>query len=110
EMMPLGTSAAWLANTYINDDSARLEAAFTEKQLAQLNEFVEQAKLYDGQPMSEASARAIALLKLGTSMPAPKDPAKLKQLTELATGLNQAYGAGAYCTGEGENQVCKQIG
>ncbi len=110
EMMPLGTSAAWLANTYINDDTALLEATFTEKQLGQLNEFVEQAKQYDGQPMSEASARAIALLKLGTSMPAPKDPAKLKKLTELATGLNQAYGQGSYCTGEGESQVCKQIG
>ena len=110
EMMPEGTSAAWLSQTYINDDTARISAAYSEKQLAKLNEFVEQAKQYDGQPMSEASARAIALLKLGTSMPAPRDPAKLKQLTEIATRLDQTYGAGSYCTGEGENQVCKQIG
>ena len=110
EMMPEGTSAAWLSQTYISDDTARIAAAYSEKQLGQLNEFVEQAKQYDGQPMSEASARAIALLKLGTSMPAPRDPAKLKQLTELATGLDQAYGSGAYCTGEGEEKVCRQIG
>ncbi|WP_425511241.1 M2 family metallopeptidase [Pseudomarimonas salicorniae] len=110
EMMPAGTSAAWLSQTYINDDTARLAAAYSEKQLAQLNEFVEQAKQYEGQPMSESTARAIALLKLGTSMPAPKDPAKLKRLTELATGLDQAYGSGSYCTGEGEEQVCRQIG
>lgn len=110
EMMPAGTSAAWLSQTYINDDTARIAAAYSEKQLAQLNEFVEQAKQYNGQPLSESSARAIALLKLGTSMPAPRDPAKLKQLTEIATRLDQAYGAGAYCTGEGDNKVCRQIG
>jgi peptidyl-dipeptidase A len=110
EMMPAGTSAAWLSQTYINEDTARLAAAYSEKQLAQLNAFVEEAKAFEGQPMSEASKRAIALLKLSTSMPAPRDPAKLKQLTELATGLDQAYGAGTYCTGEGEQKVCRQIG
>jgi peptidyl-dipeptidase A len=110
EMMPQGTSAAWLSQTYINDDTARLAAAYSEKQLAQLNTFVEEAKAFEGQPMSEASKRAIALLKLSTSMPAPRDPAKLKQLTEIATGLDQAYGSGTYCTGEGEQKVCRQIG
>lgn len=110
EMMPEGTSAAWLSQTYINDDTARLAAAYSEKQLAKLNEFVEQAKAFEGQPMSESSKRAIALLKLSTSMPAPRDPAKLKKLTEIATGLDQAYGSGSYCTGEGEQKVCRQIG
>ncbi|MFA5683718.1 MAG: M2 family metallopeptidase [Lysobacteraceae bacterium] len=110
EMMPEGGSAAWLSQTYINDDTARLASAYNEKQLAQLNEFVEQAQAFDGQPMSAASARAIALLKLGTSMPAPRDPVKLKKLSELATGLDQAYGAGSYCTGEGDKKVCRQIG
>lgn len=110
EQMPLSTSSSWLAQTFINDDTARVASDYSARQLAQLNEFVEQARQYDGQPMSEETARAIALLKLGTSMPAPRDPARLKELTEIATRMDQMYGAGTYCTGEGEEKVCRQIG
>lgn len=104
------TSAAWLSQTYINDDTARLAAAYSEKQLGMLNGFVEQAQQYAGTEMDPATARAVALLKLQTSMPAPRDPAKLKELTTIATGLDQAYGSGQYCVGEGEQQKCRQIG
>ncbi len=110
EMFEENTSAAWLSQTYINEDTARIAAAYNERQLAKLNEFLTQAKQYEGQPMSDATKRALALLKLQTPMPAPRDPAKLKQLTTIATELDQAYGAGKYCTGEGEQQVCQQIG
>src|SRR5690606_6375029 len=68
------------------------------------------AKQFEGQPMSEDSARAIALLKLMTSMPAPRDPAKLAELTRIAAKMEGAYGAGTYCTGEGASKTCRQLG
>lgn len=34
-------------------------------------------------------------------MPAPKDPKKLEELTQLATRMEGMYGAGSYCSGEG---------
>ncbi|WP_447730736.1 M2 family metallopeptidase [Pseudoxanthomonas suwonensis] len=104
------TSAQWLSSTYINEDSQRVAAKANERALAQLNAWIEEAKQFEGQPMSEDSARAIALLKLMTSMPAPRDPAKLAELTRIAAKMEGAYGAGTYCTGEGASKTCRQLG
>ncbi|MCR6687413.1 M2 family metallopeptidase [Pseudoxanthomonas sp.] len=104
------TSAQWLSSTYINDDSQRIAAKANERALAQLNVWIEEARKFEGQPMSEDSKRALALLKLMTSMPAPKDPAKLSELTTIAARMEGAYGAGSYCTGEGATRTCRQLG
>ena len=103
-------SAQWLSNTYINSDSEMLAAKANERWLTQLNVWIEQAKRFDGQQLSPETSRAIKLIKLWTAMPAPKDPAKLEELTKLATRMEGMYGAGSYCTGEGEAKVCRDIG
>ena len=108
--MPEMTSAQWLSSTYINDDSQRVAAKANERALAQLNEWIEQAKQFEGQQMSEDSRRTLALLKLATAMPAPRDPAKLTELTTIAARMEGAYGAGSYCTGEGTTRKCRQLG
>ena len=107
---PENSSAQWLSSTYINDDSQRLAAKANERYLTQLNGWIEQAKKFEGQKMSPATARAIHLLKLQTSMPAPKDPAKLAELTQISTRMEGMYGAGEYCTGEGDARQCRQLG
>ena len=107
---PEMTSAQWLSSTYINDDSQRVAAKANERALAQLNAWIEEAKKFEGQPMSEDSKRALALLKLMTAMPAPKDPAKLSELAGIAAKMEGDYGAGTYCTGEGEAKQCRQLG
>ena len=75
DLTPELTSAAWLGATYISDDSQRLEAAANERWLSKNNEFVEQAKTYDPAGLTPATARALHLLKVSASMPAPRDPA-----------------------------------
>jgi peptidyl-dipeptidase A len=110
EMYPEMTAAQWLSSTYINDDSQLLAAKGNERYLTQLNSWIEQAKKFEGQQMSPETARAIQLLKLATAMPAPKDPAKLAELTQIATRMEGTYGAGTYCTGEGEAKKCRQLG
>ena len=47
------------------------------------------------------TARAIELLKLSTSEPAPNDDAKRKELAEITTKLAGLYGAGKYCPNDG---------
>ena len=84
---PEMTSAQWLSSTYINSDSERIAAKANERSLTQLNSWIEQAAKFDGKPMSEDSKRAIHLLKLMSSMPAPRDPAKLAELTQIATRM-----------------------
>lgn len=109
-MYPEMTSAQWLASTYINPDSERIAAKSNERWMTVLNGWIEQAGKYDGQPMSADTARAISLLKLMTAMPAPRDPAKLAELAGIAAKLEGDYGAGTYCTGEGDKQNCRQLG
>src|SRR3546814_3569832 len=84
-MYPEITAAQWISNTYITDDSKLIAAKSNERFLTQLNSWLEQAKRFEGKEMSPQTARAINLLKIGTAMPPPKDPAKLAELTRIAT-------------------------
>ncbi|MEZ5545201.1 MAG: M2 family metallopeptidase [Lysobacteraceae bacterium] len=104
---PEMTSSQWLASTYINDDSQRVSAASNERYLAQKNAFIEQARTYDASKESPATARALKLLLSDTPMPAPRDPAKLKEITEIATRMEATYGAGKWCPQGGD---CLDIG
>ena len=104
------TAAQWLASTYINDDSQLVSSKANERGLAMLGRFIEQAKRFDGQQMSPATARAIQLLKLGVTLPPPKDPAHLAELTAVATKLEGMYGAGKYCKDDKDESTCRDIG
>ncbi|WP_158985200.1 M2 family metallopeptidase [Lysobacter panacisoli] len=110
KMYPEMSAAQWLSSTYINDDSQLLSAKANERYLAQLKSWIEQAGRFEGQQMSPETARAIQLLKLGTAMPPPKDPAKLEELTKIASKMEGMYGAGTYCKGEGDAKQCRQLG
>lgn len=103
-------SAQWLSNTYINSDSELLAAKANERWLTRLNGWIEQSRRFEGQPMSPQTARALKLLKLMTAMPAPRDPKQLEELTKIATRMEGTYGAGKYCTGQGEAATCRDIG
>ena len=104
------SAAQWISSTYINDDSELLAAKANERWLTRLNGWIEQARRFEGQQMSPSTARAIMLLKLMTAMPAPTDPAKLAELTKIATKMEGMYGAGEYCSGEGDAKRCRQLG
>ena len=110
KMYPELTAAQWLSATYISDDSQLLSAKGNERYLTQLNSWIDQARKFEGQQMSPDTARAIRLLKLATSMPPPKDPAKLAELTQITARMEGLYGAGEYCVGEGDAKTCRQLG
>lgn len=104
------TAAQWLSSTYINDDTQMVAAKANERYLTMLNTWIKAAKPYEGQKMSPESARSILLLKLSTAMPPPDDAKKLEELTKIATKLEGDYGAGKYCTGEGDKKLCRDLG
>ena len=109
-MYPELTAAQWLSSTYINGDSQLLASKTNERFLAQLKQWIEQAKRFEGKPMSPESARAIMLLKLSTALPPPKDPAHLAELTKIAAKMEGDYGAGSYCKTKGDAKSCRQLG
>jgi peptidyl-dipeptidase A len=104
------TSAQWLSSTYINDDSERVASKAQERSLQQLRGWIEQSRTFEGKRMSPDTARQIMLLKLQATMPPPRDPKQLEELTQLATKLEGMFGKGTYCKGTGPDRVCRQLG
>ena len=90
-------AAGWTQATYINVDTQLLNARTYERFLEKFSRAVEDAKRFEGQPMSPASRRSIELLKLGVSAPAPNDSAKRAELATLLAGMEAKYGAAKYC-------------
>lgn len=100
--------AAWLASTYINEDSRFLSSRASERYLTYFKQTVEEATRYEGLTLEPETARAIGLLKLGTAMPAPDDPDELRELTQISSRMEAAYGSGQYCP-DGEDS-CRNLG
>ena len=92
-----GNAAGWTQATYINIDTELLNARATERWLAAFGKAVEEAKAFDGQPMTTASKRAIERLKQGVPAPAPEDPAKRAELAALLSSMESKYGSAKYC-------------
>lgn len=100
EMGDLGrelSTAGFAYATFINQDTEFLNAKANERYLEYFGAAVEQSKAYDDAQPEPATARAIKLLKLGVAAPAPKDPAKLAQMTALTSKMEGVYGAAKYC-------------
>ncbi|MDH3746962.1 MAG: M2 family metallopeptidase [Gammaproteobacteria bacterium] len=96
------SAADWIRSTYITTDTAVISSLANEKYAEWHTNMVAQAVQYDDQELDPKTRRAINLLKLGTSKPAPDDPAKRKELTQIATDLKGEYGAGEYCDSANE--------
>jgi peptidyl-dipeptidase A len=104
------TAAAWLGDTYINEDSQLVSSKANERALAKLGDYVAQSKKFDGTQMSPETARAMQLLRLGITVPPPKDPAHLAELTAVGTKMSGDYGAGKWCPDKNNPASCKDIG
>jgi peptidyl-dipeptidase A len=100
ELTELGrevNAAAWAYATFINPDTEFLNAKATERTLEYFNAAVEAAKAYEKEQLSAPTARALQLLRLGVSAPAPKDPAKRAELAAVSSKMEGMYGAAKYC-------------
>ncbi|WP_255505529.1 M2 family metallopeptidase [Alkalisalibacterium limincola] len=110
EHHPENASAQWLASTYIGPDSQRVASKANERALTSYSEWVEEARRFDGLALSPETARAIDLIKLGTAMPPPADPAELSELAAIATRMEGMYGAGTYCEDTDRPETCRDLG
>ncbi|HZO01374.1 MAG TPA: M2 family metallopeptidase, partial [Burkholderiales bacterium] len=99
ELAELGlelNAAGWTQATYINVDTQLINAKANERFFAYVGKAVEDAKQFEGQPMSAASKRALVLLKF-IATPAPDDPAKRAEFSKLLAAMEAKYGSGKYC-------------
>lgn len=90
-------SAGWAYATNINQDTEFLNAKAYERFLEYFGSVLEQSKAYEGQPLSPQAERALLLLSLGVSAPAPADAAKRAELAAITSKMEGMYGAALYC-------------
>jgi peptidyl-dipeptidase A len=97
------STADWIRQTYITDDSERLAASLNEDAMAYLAEATRASTRFRSETLDPETARALALLRNpsvlpgGASVPAPSDPAKRAELALVAAKLDGIYGKGKWC-------------
>ncbi|WP_026375663.1 M2 family metallopeptidase [Aestuariibacter salexigens] len=89
--------AAWVYQTYINQDSAAVSAYLSEKLTSRASELAKQAATFNDVDVDADTRRKLDLMRYGLVLPAPQDPAKSERLAELGAELEGLYGSGRYC-------------
>lgn len=98
----------WVKSTYITQDTETLAAQGNEKVLAFNSRNIAQSKRFDGLNLQGDTARAIKLIKLGSSLPAPDDDEKRAELAQITARMESVYGKGKYCP-SGEESCLSEV-
>ncbi len=89
--------AAWTQLTYITPDTETLAARAYERVQADYARLIDEAKAYEGREIPADAARTIRNIKFGLAAPAPKDPAKRAEQSEIESRMLSTYSSGKYC-------------
>ena len=76
--------------------------------MAYLTKAIQESTRFQGVELDPETARQIHLLRISTTLPAPGDAAKRKELAETAAKLEGLYGKGKYCGADGK-QPCRDL-
>jgi peptidyl-dipeptidase A len=102
--------ASWVQENFITDDTEILSAQAQERFTAVVTRLALDARRFDGLKMRPELARKFRLLKLSLTAPAPNNDAERKELTEIATWMDGAYGKGKYCKPDADGkQKCLSL-
>jgi peptidyl-dipeptidase A len=112
------STAAWVAATYITDDTELLSADAQERLNVAVQQLAVGTQRFTRTALPPLERRKMELLRLSLVAPPPGDPAKASELTKLTVGLEADYGRGRYCRRgalgstdmSGKDSTCYQIG
>ncbi len=91
--------AAWVQSTYITEDTTALAAAAQTAVIGATMRLAAEAARFDAVELPEELRRKLLLLKTSMGVAAPADPVLQAELSDITTGMESAYGRGAYCPG-----------
>jgi peptidyl-dipeptidase A len=90
--------AQWVAANFITTDTEALSASVYQDYIAASMRLAKEATRFDLVELDPSTARRLKLLKLASiPLPAPSDPAKRTELTQIVASLEGTYGRGKYC-------------
>src|SRR5450631_35397 len=96
------STAQWVKNTYITDDTERLASDGDDAVLAYVAQALREIQRFQGLKLDPETARMLYLLRVSNSLLAPNDAKARKELTELASKMEGIYGKGKYCGKDGK--------
>jgi peptidyl-dipeptidase A len=91
------STADWIKNTYITDDTERMAADANEALLGALARAVKDAARFRDAPADADTRRMMRLLRVGAPLAAPIDPKLRLELTTLSAKLEGTYGKAKSC-------------
>jgi peptidyl-dipeptidase A len=99
--------ASWVYSTFITDDTELIQAQARQRVIDATVELAKEAQRFKGLQLPPDVTRKFRLLPISLSLVAPSDPAKSKELSELAAQMEGIYGKGKYCP---PGKECMDIG
>ena len=101
--------ASWVYSTYITQDTEALNARANQVYIDAVARYAKAAARFDKVDVSPEERRQLDLLKLSLELVTPADPKAAKDLTELASRLEAAYGKGKWCKDPAKPDACLDI-
>jgi peptidyl-dipeptidase A len=94
-----GSRADWINQTYITDDTEALSADGVAESARVVGELIVKAKRFDSirDQLPPDVARALYLLSVAQTIPAPRDPDQRAELAKLGAAMGGEFGKGTYC-------------
>ncbi len=104
--------AAWVAATYITEDTQEISAEEQNRFNIAAQHYAIGAKRFDRLVLPDDLRRKLTLLKLPVYAPPPSNSDEAAELTRLVVGLEAEYGRGTYCRpllADQKQKECRQI-
>src|SRR3989440_945975 len=106
-LMVESSTADWIKNTYITDDTERNAASANERLLAYSSEAAKTATKFKALPLDPDTSRMLYLLRIAS--PVIEDPARRLEMTSLAARLEGHYGAAKDAQGRDLEDLSKIV-
>ncbi len=89
--------ADWVKQNFITVDTEMISAKAGERAVTAAVEYAKKAPRYDGLAVPADVRRKLEFLKTSLVVPAPSDPKKTAELSQITASLDADYGRGKYC-------------
>ncbi|EDM75795.1 peptidyl-dipeptidase A [Plesiocystis pacifica SIR-1] len=110
EVWTAESKAQWAHATDITDEHEKAVAEASVASMTYLNGAIAGATKFAGVEADADTMRQLQLLRIASSLPAPADEQKRKELAEVATKLDSMYGTGKWDCEDEAKQDCKDMG
>lgn len=105
----LGSQGGWVAQNFITDDTAALNARISQESIEAVVKFAKDTKKFDGLALSDSERRQMNVLKTSLVMVTPSDQKEAEELTTIMARLEADYGTGKWCKDPAKADSCLNI-